>query len=238
MRAKLMGFIVLMVAVLLGLVWFLGVRSLGTFYEVGVRRELTRTLNAFCTVLDKAGLPGEAGYDDAALLEGLEENTGLLAGKCFEVADASGRLVLHFHALQTGECLIHPSYFQAFGEKKSEPAWNSEYAQALRASVRQKGEVRFILTDQTSAQRQMVMGQRLAGGGSVIVSTDLERIEQARGVISMQLPVIAAVTLCAGILGAFFVQPVVCPAHHRAFGCGAACGKRGLFRARHPARTR
>ena len=47
-----MGFIVLMVAVLLGLVWFLGVRSLGTFYEVGVRRELTRTLNAFCTVLD------------------------------------------------------------------------------------------------------------------------------------------------------------------------------------------
>lgn len=32
MRAKLMGFIVLMVAVLLGLVWFLGVRSLGTFY--------------------------------------------------------------------------------------------------------------------------------------------------------------------------------------------------------------
>ena len=65
MRAKLMGFIVLMVAVLLGLVWFLGVRSLGTFYEVGVRRELTRTLNAFCTVLDKAGLPGEAGYDDA-----------------------------------------------------------------------------------------------------------------------------------------------------------------------------
>ena len=31
MRAKLMGFIVLMVAVLLGLVWFLGVRSLGTF---------------------------------------------------------------------------------------------------------------------------------------------------------------------------------------------------------------
>ena len=165
MRAKLMGFIVLMVAVLLGLVWFLGVRSLGTFYEVGVRRELTRTLNAFCTVLDKAGLPGEAGYDDAALLEGLEENTGLLAGKCFEVADASGRLVLHFHALQTGECLIHPSYFQAFGEK-SEPAWNSEYAQALRASVRQKGEVRFILTDQTSAHRQMVMGQRLAGGGS------------------------------------------------------------------------
>ena len=93
MRAKLMGFIVLMVAVLLGLVWFLGVRSLGTFYEVGVRRELTRTLNAFCTVLDKAGLPGEAGYDDAALLAGLEENTGLLAGKCFEVADASGRLV-------------------------------------------------------------------------------------------------------------------------------------------------
>ena len=33
MRAKLMGFIVLMVAVLLGLVWFLGVRSLGTFDE-------------------------------------------------------------------------------------------------------------------------------------------------------------------------------------------------------------
>ena len=63
--------------------------------------------------------------------------------------------------------------------------------------------MRFILTDQTSAQRQMVMGQRLAGGGSVIVSTDLERIKQARGVISMQLPVIAAVTLCAGILGAF-----------------------------------
>ncbi|MFR9214766.1 MAG: sensor histidine kinase [Ruthenibacterium sp.] len=212
MRAKLMGFIVLMVAVLLGLVWFLGVRSLGTFYEVGVRRELTRTLNAFCTVLDKAGLPGEAGYDDAALLEGLEENTGLLAGKCFEVADASGRLVLHFHALQTGECLIHPSYFQAFGEK-SEPAWNSDYAQALRVSVRQKGEVRFILTDQTSAQRQMVMGRRLAGGGSVIVSTDLERIEQARSVISMQLPAIAAVTLCAGILGAFlfsrwFARPI------------------------------
>ena len=73
--------------------------------------------------------------------------------------------------------------------------------------------MRFILTDQTSAQRQMVMGQRLAGGGSVIVSTDLERIEQARGVISMQLPVIAAVTLCAGILGAFlfsrwFARPI------------------------------
>ena len=122
MRAKLMGFIVLMVAVLLGLVWFLGVRSLGTFYEVGVQHKLTRTLNAFCTVLDKAGLPGEAGYDDAALFGGAGgEAPGLLAGKCFEVADASGRLVLHFHALQTGECLIHPSYFQAFGEK-SEPA--------------------------------------------------------------------------------------------------------------------
>ena len=92
-------------------------------------------------------------------------------------------------------------------------AAHSEDAQAQRASARQKGEVRFILTDQPSAQRQMVMGQRLAGGGSVIVSTDLERIEQARGVISMQLPVIAAVTLCAGILGAFlfsrwFARPI------------------------------
>ena len=116
MRAKLMGFIVLMVAVLLGLVWFLGVRSLGTFYEVGVRRELTRTLNAFCTVLDKAGLPGEAGYDDAALLEGLEENTGLLAGKCFEVADASGRLVLHFQA----NALSTPLTFRRL-EKKASP---------------------------------------------------------------------------------------------------------------------
>lgn len=212
MRAKLMGFIVLMVAVLLGLVWFLGVRSLGTFYEYGVRRDLARTLSVFSTLLDQAGLPGEAGYDDAALLEGLKENTGLLAGKCFEVADSSGRAVLHFHALQTGECLIHPSYFQAFGEK-SEPDWNSEYALTLRRTVRQNGEIRFILAEQSGTQRQMVMGQRLAGGGSLIISTDLERIEQARDVISMQLPVIAAVTLCVGILGAFlfsrwFARPI------------------------------
>ena len=152
MRAKLMGFIVLMVAVLLGLVWFLGVRSLGTFYEYGVRRDLARTLSVFSTLLDQAGLPGEAGYDDAALLEGLKENTGLLAGKCFEVADSSGRAVLHFHALQTGECLIHPSYFQAFGEK-SEPDWNSEYALTLRRTVRQNGEIRFILAEQSVQRR-------------------------------------------------------------------------------------
>ena len=81
MRAKLMGFIVLMVAVLLGLCVVLGVRSLGTFYEYGVRRDLARTLSVFSTLLDQAGLPGEAGYDDAALLKGWKENTGLLAGK-------------------------------------------------------------------------------------------------------------------------------------------------------------
>lgn len=61
MRAKLMGFIVLMVAVLLGLVWFLGVRSLGTFYEVGVRRELTRTLNALLHCAGQSGPAGRGG---------------------------------------------------------------------------------------------------------------------------------------------------------------------------------
>lgn len=212
MRTKLMGFIVLMAVVLLGLVWFLGVRSLSTFYEFGVQRELARTAATFSTLLNKAGLPGEDGYDEAALLEGLEENTGLLAGKCFEVADSTGKLVLHSHALQTGDCLLHPSYFQAFGEK-SEPAWNNEYIKALRQSVRDNGEVKFILTDQAGSQHQMVLGQRLADGGTLIISTDLERVEQARGVISMQLPVVAAVTLCVGILGAFlfsrwFARPV------------------------------
>ena len=120
MRAKLMGFIVLMVAVLLGLVWFLGVRSLGTFYEVGVRRELTRTLNAFCTVLDKAGLPGEAGYDDAALLEGLEENTGLLAGKCFEVRTPRAVLCCTSMHFRQANALSTPLTFRRL-EKKASP---------------------------------------------------------------------------------------------------------------------
>lgn len=222
---KLTAFVILMSAVLLLLVWLLSVKMLEPMYNYRVKEELSHAAQVYCDILNKH--EDLVGYDAAGrkvinskLMDALRENSALLAGKCFEIADAQGRCLIGSHQIQSGRCLLHPDPLSLFSDH-STPQWDTPETQQLRAVVRSRGDMEFTLPnaqlfpqiDPQTDVRQMVVCRKVEDRYTVIVSTDLERVDQAAGVIKAQMPLIAAGLLIISIAGAYgfgkwFTRPI------------------------------
>lgn len=222
---KLMAFMILLSAVLLILVWLLSVKMLEPMYNYRVREELSHAADVYAEILQR----NEAlvGYDsmgrkaiNSSLMDELRENSELLAGKCFEIADENLRCLIGSHQIQSGRCLLHPDPLSLFSDH-STPQWDSTEAVDLRAAVFEQGDMDFILPnaerfpdiDPQADTRQMVVCRNVDNRYTVIVSTDLERVDQAAGVIRAQMPLIAAGLLIISIAGAYvfakwFTKPI------------------------------
>ncbi len=222
---KLTGFVILMSAVLLLLVWLLSVKMLEPIYNYRVKEELSHAAQVYSEILrenqdlvsrDTAGRK----IINSKLMDELRENSGMLAGKCFEIADEQGRCLIGSHQIQSGRCMLHPDPLSLFSDH-STPQWDSPQAVDLRAAVRSRGNMDFILPnahlfpdiDPQTDMRQMVVCRNVDNRYTVIVSTDLERVDQAAGVIKAQMPLIAVGLLIVSIAGAYvfgkwFTRPI------------------------------
>lgn len=221
-----MGFVVLLCAVLLALVWLLSAQLLEPMYERRVRGELAHTADVYAGILQKYDTlvtqdeTGSRGVN-SALMDELLASRALLKGKCLDIGGAGCESLIASHQLQSGQCLLHPDKtgVNAFGEAK--PQWNSAAAMRLRALVLLHGDLDVILPDddllpglQASAGRQMAVCRKIGESYTLIVSTDLERVGQAADVIREQMPIIAAVLLAVSIAGAYcfsrwFTRPIL-----------------------------
>lgn len=222
---KLTAFILLLCTLLLALVLLLSVWLLEPMYNRRVLADLNRTADCYAAILQKydtAVTRDENGNKviNSDLMDELLENRALLAGKCLDIGDASCRLLIGSHQLQNGQCLLHPQYAGAiFAEPK--PQWDSPVAVNLRATVFVEGDLHFILPDDSILPgvsggnvRQMVVCRNVEGRYSLILSTDLQRVEQAAEVIRRQMPLVAAVLLAvsvaaAALLSRWFTRPIV-----------------------------
>lgn len=224
---KLTAFILLLCVLLLVLVMQLSVRLLEPMYNRRVLAELNRTADYYAAILQKydAFVTYNADGDaviNSALMDELRAGSSLLKGKCLDIADASCSLLIGSHQLQSGQCLLHPlrANNAIFGEP--EIRWDSAAAVNLRATVFVEGDLHFILPDDSvlpgveakTGGRQMVVCRNIENRYSLILSTDLERVEQAAEVMRMQMPIIAAILLAVSVgasvaLSRWFTRPIV-----------------------------
>lgn len=224
---KLTAFILLLCVLLLVLVMQLSVRLLEPMYNRRVLADLNRTADCYAAILQK--YETFVTYDESgaivinsALMDELRESSDLLAGKCLDIADPSCGLLVGSHRLQDGRCLLHPLRVNnaVFGEPETK--WDSAAAVNLRATVFVEGDMHFILPDDDvlpgidtkAGTRQMVVCRNIENRYSLILSADLERVEQAADVMRMQMPIIAAVLLAVSAaasvaLSRWFTRPIL-----------------------------
>lgn len=223
---KLTAFIFLLCVLLLVLVMQLSIRLLEPMYNRRVLADLNRTADQYAAILQKhdALVTQDANGGiviNSALMDELRESRGLLKGKCLDIADPSCSLLVGSHQLQSGQCLLHPLHGGAFfGEPETK--WDSMAAVNLRATVFVEGDLHFILPDDNvlpgidakAGSRQMVVCRNVENRYSLILSTDLERVEQAADVMRMQMPIIAAILLAVSVgasvaLSRWFTRPIL-----------------------------
>ncbi len=204
-RAKLLAFTVLLCAVLMGLVWLLNVQLLEPLYNRRIEKQLRGTAEEYAQVLRKYDA-----IEDSNSQSGLNEefraeinaldNDNLLAGKCLDISGANCLNLLHAHYIE-GECRLHPSQEGFFGERR-DAAWNTQYIIQLRAMTLRNGDMTFTIQDDGKPQK--VYCKNVDDKYVVIVSSDLQRIDEAAGVIRMQIPMVACMVLLLGIAGAWW----------------------------------
>ena len=204
-RAKLLLFTVLLCAVLTGLVWLLNVQLLEPLYNKRIENQLRNTAEQYAHLLEKYDT-----IEDASSPSGINEkfrkeldaldNDDLLAGKCLDISGKDCLNLLHAHYIE-GECRLHPSQAGLFGERR-DPAWNTQYMIRLRALTLTQGDMTFTI--QEGGKPQKVYCKNVDDKYVVIVSSDLQRIGEAAGVIKMQMPMVACVVLLLGIVGAWW----------------------------------
>lgn len=199
-------FIVVLCVLLVGLVWLLNVQLLEPMYNASIDRSLNETASVYAAVIEQYGVIEDAASDtglNAQFLIDINAVPGaqtLLAGKCLDIADVNGTNLLHSHQL-SGQCALHPAQPDFFGSGR-DTTWNTRYTLALRQLVLQKGDMSFTLEDSGTPQR--VVCKSIGGQYVLIVSTSLERISEAAGIIRLQMPLIAAIVVALGVLGAFW----------------------------------
>lgn len=203
-RWELMLFTGLLCVGLISLVWLLNVYLLEPVYNYTIKRELENTAETYAELLEKYGTIEDGASATGINIAFMEElskldNDALLSGKCLDISGVDGYNLLHAHYL-SGECHLHPNIPNGFGEKR-DVLWNSRYVLGLRAIVLSDGDMSFPLSYNNGTQ--YVYCKNVDNKYVIMVSTDLDRISQASGVISSQMPFVAITVLILGLISAW-----------------------------------
>ncbi len=218
-RAKLTCFVAVLCAVLLALVWLLSVQLLEPMYNRRVREDLAKTADVYAGILERYGsLAGMTDSERREALSGVMKeilaNQELLVDKCIDIAGADGQPLLVGHKLPAGRCLVHPERPSAEVWGETQLVTDSAAAYELRRAVRENEGLWCVLPDarfapsltDAAGTRQMAVGRSVGGRFTVIISTDLERVGEAAGVIRNQMPLIALLLLLVSVGGACLVS--------------------------------
>ncbi len=203
-RWKLVLFALALCALVIVLVWVMNVQFLVPMYNSNIQNSLENTAQKYADLIEKYGditdentLIGvnEQFYTEINEIAATDEN---LAGKCLDISDASGQNLLHMHQF-AGNCILHPVNQNMFGSSNT-PSWNTSGTVAMRRYVIENGNMSYTLSQDDKDQR--VLAMNINNDYTLFVSTDLDRIDQAASIIQMQMPIIAAVVLLIGFVGA------------------------------------
>ncbi len=221
-RRKLTLFVLLVCLLLIGLVWVFAVQLLEPAYNAALHKDLTRKLDVFAAVLDKACDDGLDVVTDYQVGEGVSVRTlsvecvdllndeivaGRLsiAGICVDIAQPDLQSVFVRDPDPVAQCVLHNSE----GLLNDEAAGrNGNLVMTLRAVVFQEGAL------YRATSTQMIVGTTAAGGSvSLILSTNLERISQAVSVLrGLMLPTCLVLVLvsvfCAFLFSHWFTRPI------------------------------
>ncbi len=203
-RRRLIIYTILLFALVIALFWVINVQLLEPFYNLNIENSLKETADKYAGVIERYGDIEDATapdginaqfYDEINLIAMHDEN---LSGKCMDIANSSGINILHMHQMAS-ECLLHPTKDSMFGDWRDED-WNTNSTIALRLLTMENGELNVTVNE--GENRQRVVGQTV-GNYVILVSTDLQRIDEATSILQTQMPVIAIFVLLIGIIAAY-----------------------------------
>lgn len=217
-RRKLTFFVVLVCFMLILLVWVLGVQLLEPAYNATIRTDLTKQTAIISSVLEKAkkdNLPMAMIYKDETgtyytlsnEVRNLLDNE-LFYGElrvdnlCIDISDAQGQTMLVVENLAS--CALH----NTSGLFRDGDAVAGSQLMELREEVLGTGST------YRENRKQIITGTLTADGTiSLIVSTNLERIPQAVGVLRKLMMFVSGIlivisTLCAFVFSKWFAEPL------------------------------
>ncbi len=213
---KLMLFAALLCAVVIALVWVMNVQLLVPMYNRNIQSSLESTAQKYTQLIEKYGVitddttsfgVDEAFYNEINLIANADAS---LAGKCLDISGSDGENLLHMHQF-AGNCILHPTQKNMFGSSDY-VNWNTQGTVAMRKIVLENGDMSYTLSQDDKEQR--VVAVNINNEYTLFVSTDLDRIDQAAGIIQTQMPIIAAIVLAFALVGAFlfsrrFSKPIL-----------------------------
>ncbi len=203
-RRRLIVYTVFLFAFVIALFWVISIQLLEPFYNLSIESSLDETVQKYAQIIEKYGdIEDETSpdginaqfYDEINILAMQDEN---LNGKCMDIANSSGINILHMHQMAS-ECLLHPTTESMFGDWRDED-WNTNSTIRLRLLTMENGNLNITVSE--GEMRQRVVGHTV-GDYVVLVSTDLQRIDEATMILQIQMPIIAAFVLLIGIIAAY-----------------------------------
>ncbi len=203
-RRRLIVYTVFIIALVITLFWVISVQLLEPFYNLSIESSLEETSQKYAQIIEKYGSIEDYTspdginpdfYDEINLIAMQDEN---LSGKCMDIANASGINILHMHQMAS-ECLLHPTTESMFGDWRDED-WNTSSTIRLRLLTLENDKLNVTINE--GEFRQRVLGQTV-GDYIILVSTDLQRIDEATMILQIQMPIIAVFVLLIGIIAAY-----------------------------------
>ena len=216
LRYRLMLFLCLFSAFVLGLVWFFTAQLLQPLYNNYIYNHLASQVNTLAAMIEASEEPVSTRpfpFSKVQLNWQFWESVNALAdtGKldfrncCVDIADSSLQYVNGLETLYP--CLLHESssIFRYSAGSSSNP--DTATMVAFRQLVMEQGSCKQIYGTASGTQ-QLVVGKRVANGENgdytVIFSASLARVSEASVVLGRLMPILMAVLLGLSIGGAWW----------------------------------
>ena len=207
-RAKMTVLMANLCLVILVLVWVLTFTLLEPTYYQMIDKQLVEVIDAIEPVLPSADMIDEI---DINVLERLKKDSICLDISPFIEVEQDSTEHIYYEGIGDSCAIHHEGIVNYFGSERVDV--NTETALLLRTRVHNEGSLSLVI-DNTVGGRQYVVGRYVPETGMIIiVSMNLERVEQALAVFKEQLAVvttmvvIASVTMAA-VASKWFTAPI------------------------------
>ena len=210
LRYQMMIVFCVVVALVLGLVWFISAQLLQPLYNRHIYQYLNTQVDRLAAMIEACDAPvsyrafafSDAVKNDefwASVDEAARDGRLDFRNCCVDIADSTLRHVASSENVYP--CLLHESAGDLFGGKITTKR-DSDTITAFRQAVMANGSVRQIVGTSSGAQ-QMVVGKLAKNGEwgsySVIISTTLTRVSEAAVVQGQLMPAIFVCMLALAV---------------------------------------
>ena len=218
LRAKLMLFMCLFSAFVLGLVWFFSTQLLQPLYNRYIYTHLSAQVNTLAALIEASedpisrrplqlsGSRVQLNWDFWNQVNALAAEGKLdFHNSCVDIADSTLQYVIGFEGLYP--CLLHETSGSLRNWVVGENEFDTSNMIAIRRIVAEQGSCNVTVNGAGDTQ-QLVVGKRASNGENgnytVILSASLARVGEAAVVMGKLMPVLLAVLLAFSVGGAWW----------------------------------